>query len=93
MRQRLDKLINRITSAMQGYSGVFDLVRVKEDVLDRVYAHDASLIEDVNALADAVEKLPTKTDPPATLSAQLMKMIDELDEAWDQREDVLKGME
>jgi hypothetical protein len=93
VRQRLDKLINRITSAMQGYSGVFDLVRVREDVLDRVYAHDASLIEDVNALAEAVEKLPTRPDPPATLAAQLLKMIDDLDEAWDQRDDILKGME
>ena len=93
VRQRLDKLINRITSAMQGYSGVFDLVRVKEDVLDRVYAHDASLIQDVNALAEAIEQLPGETESPATLSAQLIKSIDELDEAWDQREDILNGME
>ena len=93
VRLRLDKLQNRITSAMQGYSGVFDLVRVDEGVLDRVYEHDANLVDEVEALADTIEALPGKTEPPATLSADALRLIDALEEAWDQREDILKGLE
>lgn len=93
VRLRLDKLQNRITSAMQGYSGVFDLVRIDEGLLDRVYEHDANLVDEVEALADTIEALPGKTEPPATLSADALRLIDALEEAWDQREDILKGLE
>jgi hypothetical protein len=93
VRMRLDKIRSRITSAMQGYSGVFDLVRIDEAVLDRVYEHDANLVDEVETLADTVEALPGKTEPPATLAADVLKQIEALEEAWDQREDILKGME
>ena len=93
VRLRLDKLQNRISSAMQGYSGVFDLVRIDETVLDRIYQHDANLVDEVESLADTIEALPSKSDPPATLAAAIIKLIDALEEAWDMREDILKGME
>ncbi|RIK82734.1 MAG: hypothetical protein DCC68_05720 [Planctomycetota bacterium] len=93
VRLRLDKLQNRIASAMQGYSGMFDLVRIDESVLDRVYQHDANLVDEVETLADTIESLPTKSDPPATLAAAIIQQIDALEEAWDMREDILKGME
>jgi hypothetical protein len=92
LRHRLDKLIARITSAMQGYSGMFDLVRVKEDVLDQVYEHDTGLVDEVMALSVAVDALGTKTEPPAALIAPLMKQIDEIDDAWNKREEILKGL-
>jgi len=37
LRGKLDTLIARIRGAMRGYSGFFDLVRVDEALLDRVY--------------------------------------------------------
>ncbi len=43
LRARLDKVIWQIRSAMQGYSGFFDLVRVDEELLERVYEHDVAL--------------------------------------------------
>ena len=58
LRGRLDKLIARIRGAMQGYSGFFDLVRVQEDLLDRIYQHDVQLMRQVDALGNAVEQLP-----------------------------------
>lgn len=93
VRTRLDKIIWRIASAMQGYSGVFDLVRIDEAVLDRVYQHDASLVEDVDALADTIEKLNEQGEAPAIVVPGLLAKIDQLEDAWDQREDILKGLE
>jgi len=91
LRGRLDKLIGRIRGAMQGYSGFFDLVRVREDLLDRVYEHDVDLIQRVDAFAEAIEQLPNQQ--LATALPDLLRRCDELDERWDVREDMLKGLE
>ena len=93
LRGRLDKLIGRIAGAMQGYSGMFDLVRIDEGVLDKVYAHDVSLIEQVETLSTAVEALAGKVEGAAELIPPLLRQVDELERAWDDREDILRGLE
>ena len=93
LRGRLDKLIGRIRGAMQGYSGVFDLVRVKVALLDQVYAYDVSLIQRVEALGTAVENISSKGDKAETAVRDLMQEVDELEKAWDDREDILRGLE
>ena len=93
LRGRIDKMIGRIRGAMQGYSGFFDLVRVGEALLDRVYEHDAAMMEKVETLAEAVELLPDKQDEVGTLLGDLFRMTDEMESQWDVREDMLKGLE
>jgi len=93
LRGRLDKLIARIRGAMQGYSGFFDLVRVREDLLDRVYAHDVGLMQRVDALGQAIEGLPDEPDRIARKVSDLLEQIDALEQQWDVREDMLKGLE
>ncbi|HUT95819.1 MAG TPA: hypothetical protein VMY37_40580 [Thermoguttaceae bacterium] len=93
LRGRLDKLIARIRGAMQGYSGFFDLVRVREDLLDRVYEHDLGLMQRVDALSQAIEGLPDALDRTAQTISSLLEQIDALEQQWDIREDMLKGLE
>ncbi len=93
LRGRLDKMIGRIRGAMQGYSGFFDLVRVDESLLDRIYEHDVAMIQKVETLAEAVEQLPEKQDEVGTLLGDLFRMTDEMESQWDVREDMLKGLE
>ena len=93
LRGRLDKLIGRIRGAVQGYSGFFDLVRVDEELLDRVYEHDVALMGQVDVLARAVEELPQKQEKLAALLPDLLRQTDELERLWDVREDMLKGLE
>jgi len=93
LRGRLDKLIARIRGAMQGYSGFFDLVRVREDVLDRVYEHDVGLMQQVDALGRAIEQLPNAEGLIAARLTDLHDQIDALERQWDVREDMLKGLE
>jgi len=92
MRGKLDKLIGRIRGAVQGYSGFFDLVRVDEQVLDRVYEHDHALADEVNAVATRIEELPSKSDEIATAVPELIRQIDEIESHWNAREDILKGL-
>jgi hypothetical protein len=93
VRIKLDKLLSRIRGAMQGYSGFFDLVDINEAVLDRVYAHDVALMEQSASLADEIENLRSRTESPQTLLAPIVVKIESLEDAWDQREDILKGLE
>ena len=92
MRGKLDKLIGRIRGAVQGYSGFFDLVRIDEQVLDRVYEHDMALARVVDDLAAGIEKLPTEPDWIATAVPELIRQIDETEQHWNEREDILKGL-
>ena len=93
LRARLDKLMARIRGAMQGYSGFFDLVRVREDLLDRVYEHDVGLMQRVDALGEAIEALPDAPDRVPAGVSDLLQQIDALEQQWDLREDMLKGLE
>src|SRR5438270_859435 len=63
LRIRLDKLISRIRGAMRGYSGFFDLVKVDETMLDRIYEQDVKIMDQVEQMAESVERLPA--DPAA----------------------------
>lgn len=93
LRARLDKLIARIRGAMQGYSGFFDLVRVREDLLDRVYEHDVALMERVDALGRRIEELPDDPGQVAKALPELFDQLDALEQKWDVRDDMLKGLE
>jgi len=89
MRGQLDKLIGRIRGAVQGYSGFFDLVRVDEPLLERVYEHDLAMMDQVDQLGQKIEQLPEQTEPSVQ---PIMDLIDQLQQRWDEREDMLKGL-
>jgi hypothetical protein len=92
-KSRLDKTISRLRGGMQGYSGFFDLVQVDQTLLERVYQQDVKTMDTVEALAGAIEKLSAATaDAPAPLPA-LNDQLGQVEQAIDQRQDILKGLE
>jgi len=93
LRARLDQLLARVRGAMRGYSGWFDLVQIKEDTLDRIYRHDINLIDEVDALARAVEQLPEHQQDMGAALADASAKTDALERLWDAREDLLKGVD
>ena len=93
LRGQLDKLMGRIRGAMQGYSGFFDLVNIDQSVLDRVYEYDVSLMEQVARLADDVDQLGSRQNDTAADLGPIRDQIRAVEEAWDHREDILKGLE
>jgi hypothetical protein len=92
LRGRIDKLSSRIRGAMKGYSGIFDLVRIDETVLDRIYDFDAALVDQIDEFAAAVEELGASEDAPAAVR-QLLDQADKFESVWDDRADILKGLE
>ena len=57
LRAKIDELIARIRGAWEGYTGVFDLVKVDQALLDRVYDHDVGLMHAVEDFVASIERL------------------------------------
>ena len=88
LRTRLDRLESKLRSAVRGYSGLFDFVRVDEKLLDEVYDHDLALWEESQSLPAAFDKLGTAEETPASLTAK----VDALEKRFDQRGALLAGI-
>lgn len=84
--RELDKSIAAVRYADQGYSGFFDLVKIREPELDRVYECDARLAEAAAALA-ALAAAPLDGVDLAPLRAGL----EGIDGLFEQRQALLKG--
>ncbi|NIP84547.1 MAG: hypothetical protein GTO03_02915 [Planctomycetales bacterium] len=93
LRGRIDKLSSRIRSAMDGYSGFFDLVQIDEAALDRVYQFDAALVQRVDDFADRVERLEGEEESAAGELQRLLDETEALEKIWDEREDILQGLD
>ncbi len=83
-RKRLDKLIARIRYADRGYAGFFDAVKLDEEALSRVYAFDAALLSDVDAIRGALSS--------ADAVRGMIERVDSLDAKLGEREDMLAGI-
>ncbi len=93
LRGRIDKLCSRIAGAMRGYSGFFDLVDINEQVLDRVYEFDAKLVDRIDKFGEQVEALPGQTETPVQVIKELLDQVQDFQRIWDDREDILKGLD
>jgi hypothetical protein len=92
VKNRLDALINRLRSAVRGYSGFFDFVQVDVDLLDRVYEHDLALVQSVEKLAGAIEQTSGNADVSDTITADWLRQLDEIDRRFSQRGEMLNGL-
>jgi hypothetical protein len=92
LRTRLDGTISRIRGAVRGYSGLFDYVQVNEKLLEEVYEHDLSLVDEVDDLADAIDKLPQTNPPPTEAIPSLLQHLEKIDQQLSDRESLLKGL-
>lgn len=92
LRTKIDKLVLGLRGAVRGYSGVFDFVKVREELLDEVYKLDISLTEEVDKLAADVEALASKTGESQTLISDLMHRVDEIDRKYGERAKILEGL-
>ncbi len=95
LRGKIDKLIAQIRGAMHGYSGFFDLVQIDEKTLDRVYEHDADMLDRVEELAEMIEDLPKEPDP-AQIAGRAQACIDqthEVERVFAMRAEILQGLD
>lgn len=94
---KLDKknenVIAKLKSAARGYSGAFDVVKIKEEKLTQIYEYDALMIGDVEALDGLFTELENNsaadTDIKET-TGKISSMLDDMLRKFDARETLLR---
>lgn len=88
--KELARVINRLRYAPRGYTGFFARAHFDEAALDRVYEHDAGLLETVQETVRCTQELAATegTDCKPDVAA-LERAIQKLDVGLDNREEVL----
>lgn len=94
VKKALERLVARIRYASYGYSGLFDVDKVKEPELDKLYEFDVALVERINQLEEAMTKLTepdTGDDALKNAVQQTLTLSREFDEHLDARSVLITG--
>jgi hypothetical protein len=88
LEKELGALANAIRHAGSGYAGLFDAVKVRQEQLEAAYHLEITFVEDVEAVAEAAERLPVDEGALDKLSEVLQK----LRLRFEGRDQALKGV-
>jgi hypothetical protein len=91
--KKLQLCVAKFKSAARGYSGAFDVVKVKEDKLNLLYEFDANLIGNVETIGTACSEMDTNSKSNIDIKSSMDKvsgLLDELVKQFDARENILK---
>lgn len=88
---KLQLLVDRLKTASYGYSGLFSAVKVQEAELDALYSFDEALLTNVDKVKDCVQKVVAAANDEELTAAGncLIGVVDEANEVFGQRQDVL----
>ncbi len=94
---KMDRVAEKVNHASYGYTGFFDVVKVKEDALDRMIDFDNKLIDDADAYIADVDAFKTELASGETknLKTRIESLTDKLEtfeDVFDKRDEVIKGV-
>jgi len=94
---KMDRIVEKVNHASYGYTGFFDVVKVKEENLDRMLTFDAELIDKVNSLATEITAFKAELSSGETknLKTKIQNLTDKLadfEEAFDKRAEAILGV-
>jgi hypothetical protein len=94
---KMDRITEKVYHASYGYSGFFDIVKIKEENLDRMIAFDNQLVESVNALSDVIDafKAQLLSGEYTNLKDKVQSVTDKLElleDTFDRRQEVITGV-
>jgi len=94
---KMDRIAEKVNHASYGYAGFYDIVKIKEDSLDRMITFDNQLLDEVNALTASIEDLKTQllSNNFANLKDKIQTIADKfelLEDTFDKREQVISGV-
>ncbi len=93
----MDRITEKVNHASYGYSGFYDIVKIKEDNLDRMINFDNQLLDEVNALTASIEELKAQllSNNFSNLKDKIQAIADKfelLEDTFDKREEVILGV-
>lgn len=86
--KKIDQIENRVRFASYGYAGFFDVAKVQEAELDRLYRFDLALVEKVEELerqARALAERGSSAEALKAAAAELERAADDLNRTFDER--------
>jgi hypothetical protein len=97
LNAKMDRITEKVNHASYGYSGFFDIVKIKEENLDRMIAFDNQLIDSVNALTAEIDALKTQLlgGDTSNLKDKIQGISDKvelLEDTFDKRQEVIVGV-
>jgi predicted nuclease with TOPRIM domain len=93
----MDRITEKVNHASYGYAGFYDIVKVKEDSLDRMITFDSQLLDEVDALTASIEDLKAQllSGNYSNLKDKIQTIADKfelLEDTFDKREQVISGV-
>jgi len=94
---KVDRITEKINHASYGYSGFFDIIKIKEENLDRMIAYDNQLLDSVNTLTDGIDALKAQllAGDYTNLKDKIQSVTDKfelLEDTFDKRQEVIVGV-
>jgi hypothetical protein len=94
---KMDRITEKVNHASYGYSGFYDIVKIKEDNLDRMITFDNQLLDEVDALTTSIEDVKAQllSGNYSNLKDKIQTMTDKLElleDTFDKREQVILGV-
>lgn len=90
--KKLQLAVGKFKAAARGYSGAFDVVKVKEDKLNQLYQFDASMLTNVDNISAACTEMDTNSKSNVDVKPSMEKVsaaLDEIISMFEQRENIL----
>lgn len=86
--KKIDQIENRVRFASYGYAGFFDVAKIEEPQLERIYRFDLALVEKVEELERQTRSLSERGATPEGLkaaAAEVERAADDLNRTFDER--------
>lgn len=93
----MDRITEKVNHASYGYAGFYDVVKIKEENLDRMITFDNQLLDEVDALTASIEDLKAQllSGNYSNLKDKIQTITDKfelLEDTFDKREQVILGV-
>jgi hypothetical protein len=94
---KFDRINEKVNHASYGYAGFFNVVKVKEEALDRMIDFDNQMIDDVDNIVSQVGSFKSDIreqnfDKAKDHVQSLTETVEAFDEAFDKRSEVILGV-
>ncbi len=94
---RFDRVSEKINHASYGYAGFYNVVKIDEPKLDKMIEFDNGLIDEVEKIVEATtafkkEVAKKKFDKASEHIESLSDMVEDLEENFDGREEIILGV-
>ncbi|MCW3995609.1 MAG: hypothetical protein NWE98_05610 [Candidatus Bathyarchaeota archaeon] len=97
LNAKMDRIAQKVNHASYGYSGFYDVVKIKEESLDRMIAYDNQLLDTVSALTSEIDALKAQLlgGDYSNLKSKIQGVADKIEmfeDAFDKRAEVIMGV-